>query len=65
MLYLKRPLNLMTVKKTRINEHKLYMSSQKSILGLARDVGFILLAQEEMDKIQYENNYLYTLQKPS
>ena len=52
-------------KKARINEHKLYMSSQKSILAAARDVGFVLQAQEEMDSIQYENNYLYTLVKPS
>ena len=52
-------------KKVRINEHQLYMSSQKSILGLARDAGFILQSQEEMINIQYENNYLYTLRKPS
>ena len=41
------------------------MSSQKSILAAARDVGFTLQSQEEMDSIQYENNYLYTLVKPS
>jgi SAM-dependent methyltransferase len=52
-------------KKARINEHKLYMSSQASILALARDVGFILLSQEEMGEVDYKNNYLYTLQKPS
>ena len=52
-------------KKTRINEHKLYMSTQKNILALARDVGFILKSQKEMIDIQYENNYLYTLEKPS
>lgn len=52
-------------KKSRINEHDLYMSSQKSILSMARDVGFILQSQEEMDGIQYENNYLYTLVKPA
>ena len=52
-------------KKSRINEHNLYMSSQKSILSIARDVGFILQSQEEMDGIQYENNYLYTLVKPA
>lgn len=52
-------------KKSRINEHNLYMSSQKSILSMARDVGFILQSQEEMDGIQYENNYLYTLVKPA
>jgi len=52
-------------KKARINEHKLYMSSQQYILSLARDIGFILQSQEEMDSVQYENNYLYTLVKPS
>jgi ubiquinone/menaquinone biosynthesis C-methylase UbiE len=52
-------------KKSRINEHNLYMLSQKSILSMARDVGFILQSQEEMDGIQYENNYLYTLVKPA
>ncbi len=50
--------------KSRINEHNLYMSSQKNILALARDIGFILQSQEEMDGVQYENNYLYTLVKP-
>jgi SAM-dependent methyltransferase len=51
--------------KTRINEHKLYMSSQQSILAAAREVGFILQSQIEMKDIQYDYNYLYTLQKPS
>ena len=41
------------------------MSTQKNILALARDVGFILKSQKEMIDIQYENNYLYTLEKPS
>lgn len=52
-------------KKARINEHNLYMSSQQYILSLAREIGFILKSQVEMDSIQYENNYLYTLVKPS
>ena len=52
-------------KKTRINEHKLYMSSQQSILAAARDIGFILQSQIEMKNIEYDYNYLYTLQKPS
>lgn len=52
-------------KKSRINEHKLYMSSQQYIISLVRDIGFILKSQVEMDSIQYENNYLYTLVKPS
>ena len=51
-------------KKTRINEHKLYMSSQQSILAAAREIGFILQSQIEMKDIEYDYNYLYTLQKP-
>lgn len=52
-------------KKARVNEHELYMSSQKSILAAARDVGFILQAQYDMTSVEYDYNYLYTLVKPS
>lgn len=51
--------------KVRINEHKFYMSSQKSILSTAKEAGFSLQSVEEMMSIQYENNYLYTLVKPN
>ena len=51
-------------KKVRVNEHNFYMQSQKSILALARDAGFILKSQEEMIPVQYKYNYLYLLQKP-
>ena len=34
------------------------------ILSMSKDMGFILQSQDEMTKIGYENNYLYTLQKP-
>jgi len=47
----------------RINEHKLYMSTQKSILSLAKDIGFTLESQVEMDSVKYKNHYLYTLGK--
>jgi SAM-dependent methyltransferase len=51
--------------KTRINAHKLYMSSQNSILATAKELGFILKSYTEMNSIDtYEYNYLYTLQKP-
>lgn len=50
--------------KTRVNEHKLFMASQTSILGLAREIGFILQSQTEIGVETYEHNYLYTLQKP-
>ena len=51
-------------KKTRINEHHLYMEPQESILAIARDIGFILQSQTEMIEIDYNYNYIYTLQKP-
>ena len=51
-------------KKVRVNEHNLYISTQRSILACARDIGFILQSQEEMKSINYENNFIYTLQKP-
>ena len=51
--------------KTRVNEHKLYMSSQKSILSTAKEVGFLFKSQVEMNSIEtYDYNYLYTLEKP-
>jgi SAM-dependent methyltransferase len=49
----------------RQNTHKLYMETQKQILSKARDVGFIELASIDMVKCQYENQYLYILQKPN
>ena len=61
----KETLKFKNSNKVRINEHKFYMTSQKSILALAREVGFSLQSAEEMMKIQYENNYLYTLVKPN
>lgn len=49
----------------RQNTHKFYMETQKQILSKARDVGFIELASIDMVKCQYENQYLYILQKPN
>ena len=51
------------VKSVRINEHNMYMSSQNSILGLAKDVGFTLQSVEEMKDVRYDHNFLYVLQK--
>ena len=48
----------------RQNTHQLYMSSQKDILSKARNVGFIEQSQIDMGGCQYENQYLYILQKP-
>ena len=48
----------------RKNEHKLYMSTQRHILSLAKDAGFILRGKIDMTKCQYSDQYLYILQKP-
>ena len=49
----------------RENEHTLYMNTQKHILGLAKQQGFIMLGQIDMSPIQYDYQYLYILQKPN
>jgi SAM-dependent methyltransferase len=48
----------------RENTHELYMDSQKNIISKARNVGFIESAMVDMTTCQYENQYLYILQKP-
>ena len=50
---------------TRENQHTLYMNTQKHILGLAKQTGFILLGKIDMSPIQYDYQYLYILQKPN
>jgi ubiquinone/menaquinone biosynthesis C-methylase UbiE len=49
----------------RHNKHTFYMDNQKSIINLAKSIGFILIAKVDMSKCQYDNQYLYILQKPS
>lgn len=49
----------------RQNNHNMYMSTQKHILSLARNVGFIMLKQVHMKDCKYEYQYLYVLQKPN
>jgi len=49
----------------RENQHILYMNTQKHILGVAKQEGFILLGQIDMSPIQYDYQYLYILQKPN
>lgn len=51
--------------KVRKNEHKFYMETQTDILAIAKSVGFIMIAQIDMLKCQYTNQYLYILQKPA
>ena len=50
--------------KIRQNEHTLYMPTQKSVLAIAKDIGFILQGKIDMVSIEYEYQYLYILQKP-
>ena len=59
----KETIKLKDPKSVRVNVHNLYMSSQNSVLALAREIGFSLQSQTEMKDIQYDNNYLYILQK--
>lgn len=50
---------------TRINEHQLYMSTQESILSMAKYLGFIIKSEQKYSDIKYKANYLYILEKPS
>ena len=50
--------------KIRQNEHKLYMPTQKEILAMAKNIGFILSSKIDLSTAQYEYQYLYILQKP-
>jgi len=52
-------------KKVRHNQHKLYMETQKHILSLARQAGFILKGKIDMVGCQYEYQYIYILSKPN
>jgi ubiquinone/menaquinone biosynthesis C-methylase UbiE len=51
-------------KPIRVNNHHLYMDSQKEILGMAKDAGFMLKGKSAMTSCTYEYQYLYYLQKP-
>ena len=51
-------------KHIRQNIHKMYMQTQKHILSIAKENGFILLGKIDMVPVQYEYQYLYILQKP-
>jgi SAM-dependent methyltransferase len=52
-------------KHIRKNEHVFYMESQKKILTIAKNAGFILKAQYDMGDCGYDNQYLYILKKPN
>ena len=49
----------------RKNEHRLFMPTQKKILSIAKNIGFILHSQKDMMRCQYEKQYIYILQKPN
>lgn len=51
-------------KHIRQNSHKLHMETQKHILGLAKNIGFILHGKIDMVSAQYQNQFLYLLYKP-
>jgi SAM-dependent methyltransferase len=48
----------------RRNEHKLYMLTQAEILDIAKETGFIIHSKIDLLKCQYENQYVYILEKP-
>ena len=50
--------------KIRKNEHKFYMEPQAEILTMAKNAGFILHTEIDMLKCQYEDQFIYILQKP-
>jgi SAM-dependent methyltransferase len=52
-------------RKMRRNEHTFYMPTQKKILAMAKEVGFIVLKEVDMVRCQYSNQYIYILQKPN
>lgn len=47
------------------NEHNFYMNTQNDIINIAKEIGFIVSSKVEMTKCQYENQYIYFLQKPN
>ena len=48
----------------RQNKHKLHMETQKHILSIAKNMGFILQGKIDMVTAQYQYQYLYLLSKP-
>jgi SAM-dependent methyltransferase len=49
----------------RKHEHQLYMLTQSEILKIAKDVGFIVHSKIDLVECQYDNQYIYILQKPN
>ena len=53
-----------TNKNVRKNTHKFHMESQKQILSLAKQAGFIMKGYIDMITCQYDHQYIYLLYKP-
>jgi hypothetical protein len=51
--------------KVRKNELKLFMPNHKKIINMAKQLGFIVLGKIDMVTCQYDNQFLYILQKPN
>ena len=51
-------------KHIRQNIHKMYMPTQKYILSLAKQTGFILKGKIDLVPVQYEYQYIYIMYKP-
>jgi SAM-dependent methyltransferase len=51
--------------KVRKNELEMYMPNHKKIISMAKQVGFIVLGKIDMTPCQYDNQFLYILQKPN
>ena len=49
----------------RVNEHTMFMDTQKNILSIAKKEGFILFAQLSLELVNYQYQYIYILQKPN
>lgn len=49
----------------RRHDHKMYMESEKDILEIAKEAGFIVKGKIDLIKAGYEYNYLYIFQKAS
>ena len=47
----------------RKNRHNLYMETQKEILKIAKECGFVVIHKSDLISIQYEYQYFYYLQK--
>jgi len=61
---LKESFKLKNSNTTRINEHQLYMSTQESILNMAKNMGFIMKSQNKYSDNKYKGQFIYILEKP-